>query len=224
MDHRFPHWLRTFVRKLDFLSLPHLGMLVCALGAMAYFAQSSGFSSVENFLFDPIAIRNGEWWRLFAFPMSDPKSTPSNPIFFLFFILYTYFVFQSIESQWGPGPLTIFVLLSYLSIMTGALVLVERVNLWHYVLLNVSLVFGTLFPNFEILLFFILPVKAKWLTLFSGAILLFQFVMGNNNYKLLLLFALFPYFLFFGPFFFQEAKSRIRVAKNRKRFDKDMWR
>jgi hypothetical protein len=225
MDHRFPQWLRTIVRHLDFLALPHLGVLVCALGAMAYFAQVSGFSAVDKFLFDPIAIREGgEWWRLFAFPMSDPSSTPSNPLFFLFFILFTYFIFQSIESQWGPGPLTVFVLFSYVSAAAGALILEYPTNLWHYILLNVSLVFGTLFPNFEILLFFILPIKAKWLTLFSGALILFQFILGSYIFKLFLLFALFPYFLFFGPYFVKELITRARISKNRKKFDKDMWR
>ncbi|NBX92139.1 MAG: hypothetical protein EBZ49_16465 [Proteobacteria bacterium] len=225
MDHRFPQWLRTCVRKLSFVDLPNLGMVVCGLGIMAYFAQASGFSAVESFSFDPVAIREqGEWWRLFAFPMSDPSSTPSNPLFFFFFVLYTYFVFQSIEAQWGSAPLTLFVGLSYLSVMIGALVLGYQTNLWHYVLLNVSLVFGTLFPNFELLLFFILPVKAKWLTLLSGAVLIFEFLKGGNQYKLFLLFALFPYLLFFGPFLFGELRTKIKIAKNRKNFDKDMWR
>lgn len=225
MDHRFPNWLRVVLRKLDFLALPNLGMLVCALGAMAYFSQISGFSAVDKFLFDPIAIREGgEWWRLFAFPMSDPGSTPSNPLFFLLFILFTYFIFQSIESQWGSGPLTIFVLVSYLSTAAGSLILEYPSNLWHYILLNVSLVFGTLFPNFEILLFFILPVKAKWLTLFSGVLLVFQFVLGSTAFKLFLLFALFPYFLFFGPYLVKELISKAKISKNRKKFDKDMWR
>jgi len=225
MDHRFPQWLRTFVRKLDFLGLPNLGMLVCGLGAMAYFSQVTGFSAVDKFLFDPIAIREGgEWWRLFAFPMSDPASTPSNPIFFLFSIFFTYFIFQSIESQWGAGPLTVFVLLSYLSTVVGALVLEFPTNIWYYVLINVSLVGGTLFPNFEILLYFILPVKAKWLTLLFGGWLLFQFLFGAVVYKRFLLFALFPYFLFFGPYFYKELRSKARVAANRKKFDKDMWR
>jgi hypothetical protein len=73
-------------------------------------------------------------------------------------------------------------------------------------------------------LFFILPVKAKWLTLFSGVLLLIQFVFGSLDYKRFLLFALFPYFLFFGPYFYKELRSKARVAANRKKFDKDMWR
>lgn len=225
MDHRFPLWLRTVLRRLDFLGLPNLGMLICGLGAMAYFAQVSGYSAVDKFLFDPEAIRyGGEWWRLFAFPMSDPSGTPSQPLFFLFFILFTYFIFQSIESQWGSGPLTVYVLLCYLCTAVGALMLNYRTNLWHYILLNLNLVFGTLFPNFEILLFFILPIKAKWLTLFSALLLLIQFLVGPENFKLFLLFVLFPYFLFFGSYFFQEAKIKIKTRQNRNRFDKDMWR
>lgn len=225
MDHRFPSWLRTLVHKLDFLGLPNLGMLVCGLGALAYFAQISGFSAVDRFLFDPIAIMHqGEWWRLFAFPMSDPSSTPSNPLFFFFFLLFTYFIFSSIEAQWGAGPLTVFVLVCYLSTIAGSLALMYPTNIWHYILLNVSLVFGTLFPNFEILLFFVLPVKAKWLTLFTAALLFVRFLLGSLGYKLFLLFALFPYFLFFGSFLFNEVRMKLKTVQNRKKFDKDMWR
>ena len=223
MDH-LPKWLRTVIHKLDFLALPNLGILICAIGVMAYFAAMSGFSAVENFNFDPMAVRAGEWWRLFAFPFSDPGTLNQHPLFFVFSVLFTYFIFNSIEQQWGAAPLTIFVLISYISTVAGALILERSTNIWYYVLLNVSLVFGTIFPNFEILLFFILPVKAKWMTLFVAALLLFEFIIGSWVTKQFYLFALFPYFLFFGQYFVTEALTKLRIRKNRSRFDKDMWR
>jgi len=48
--------------------------------------------------------------RLFAFPM---HSGITNPIFFLVYILYVYYIVAALEGDWGPGPTTVFILFAY---------------------------------------------------------------------------------------------------------------
>jgi len=221
MDERFPKWLRVFVRKLDFLAIPNIGMLVCGLAILAFIARAILSTPFEHFVFDPQRVLQGEWWRLFAFPLSEGLS---DPIWLIFYVLYVFYVMSALEGAWGAGPLTVFVLLGYVCALVGAFVTGQPVPIWYYILENVSLAFGTLFPEVELYIYFILPVKAKWLAVLAGGIVLFQFLTGGPTTKLVLAISLLPYFLFFSPMLYGYAKRRWMVAKNRRRFDQDMWR
>jgi hypothetical protein len=139
-------------------------------------------------------------------------------------VLYLYFVINTLEGQWGPGPLTVFLLLGYLSALAASFITMQPISIWFYILENVSLAFGTLFPDLELYLYFILPVKAKWLAMLAGALILFKFVFASLMGKLFIALTLFPYLLFFSPMLIGAIKSKYRVNKNRKKFDSDMWR
>lgn len=219
MDERFPKYLRRIVLKLDFLGIPNLGMLVAGLAILAFLFQMGANAPLDRFIFDPYLFSQGEWWRLLAFPTGL-----TNPIFLFFYVLYVYYVMGTLETQWGPGPLTVFVGSAYAAAMAGAFVIGQPVSIWYHVLENVSLAFGTLFPDVTFHLFLILPVRAKWLALLAGALLLFQFVVGGLYTKIFLLIVLLPYLIFFGPHLFTLIKNRRALSKHKRRYDQDMWR
>ena len=144
-------------------------------------------------MFDPQLVPAGrmreQWrrrcWRWAAAAFAFPHvGEPTNPIWLIFFAWYVYYVMTALEGTWGEGPLTIFVFLSYVSALGASVVAQRPLNIWLYVIENVSLAFGTLFPDIEFYLFFILPVKAKWLALFAGGMLLLDFVSGDIVTKL----------------------------------------
>ncbi len=221
MDPRFPKWLRVSVQKLDFLGIPNLAPLLCAMAVLAFVAKMMGGASIERFLFDPSLVLQGEWWRLFGFPVSDGLD---NPLYLVFYVLYLYFVINALESEWGAGPLTIFLLLGYISALAASFLNMQPISIWFYILENVSLAFGTLFPNMELYIYFILPVKAKWLAMLAGGLILFKFIFAGLMGKLFILLTLSPYLLFFSPMLVTGLKTQYRVSKNRKKFDPDSWR
>jgi hypothetical protein len=172
-------------------------------------------------VFDPQRLLAGEWWRLFSFPLS---SGFEHPIWLLFYVMYVYFLMNALEAHWGSGPLTVFVGFGYLCAMGGSFITGQPTSLWFFILENVSLAFGTLFPEVEFLLFFILPVKAKWLALFAGGVLFFQFAVGSLLNKAFYMVVLLPYFTFFSQSLYRIVKFRIRGAKHRRDIDHEMWR
>jgi len=221
VDERFPKYLRWLVHKLDFIGLPNLGMLICGLAVLGFVGQHMLGAPLHQFTFHPELIRQGQWWRLFAFPVSEGLA---NPIWLLFYVMYIYFVMNALEGQWGPGPLTVFTMMAYACTMAGSVVTNQATNIWYHVLENVSLAFGTLFPNVELLLFFVLPVKAKWLAMLAGAVLTFQFLTNDSSGKIFLLLALSPYLLWFGPYLISTVRSKYKMAKHKKRFDNSDWK
>ena len=221
MDDRFPKWLRVGLKRLDFLGLPNLGMLIAGLTVLGFIGQTMLGAPIERFVFDPNKVMSGEWWRLFAYPVSEQLS---NPIWLLLYVLYIYFVMSSLESQWGPGPGTVFTLFSYLAAIGAGFLSGRPLSVWYHVVENVSLAFGTLFPNLELYLFFILPVKAKWLAFLAGGVLLLQFVLGDLTTKLFLVVVMAPYLVFFGPMLVRNIRDMWKRRGRRKRLDDDMWR
>lgn len=223
MDYRFPKWLRTVVRKLEFLAIPNLGPLLVGVAVLGFFAQIASPVAMERLLFDPYAIiEGGEWWRLFTFPF---LAGSMSPLWFLFYCLYIYYVMNLLEANWGSAALTVYLLFSYLSAMAGALVLRAPVNLSVYMMENISLAVGTLLPDLEFYIYMILPVKAKWLALFSGALILVSLLRSPTwEGKAFIGIAFLPYLVFFGPLLFNIGKDKWRSRNHRKRFDQNMWR
>lgn len=221
MDSRFPKWVRVLVGHLDFIAVPNLALLISGLAVLAFVGQNFLGASLDRFVFDPALVLQGEWYRLFAFPLTEGYR---HPIWLLFFVLYVYFVVGAMESTWGSGPMTVFVLFSYLAAIAGSFLVFQPVSLWYYILLNISLAFGTIFPEMVFYIFFVLPVKAKWVAWFTGALLLFQLLVNPLLWKLFLIVVLLPYLTWFGPMGYQKLRMHLRVRTNRKRFDKDMWK
>jgi hypothetical protein len=218
MDERFPRWLRRVVDALSFLSLPNLGPLICGLAVLGFIGSNVLQAPMERFVFDPQSFLQGEYWRIFAFP------SVADPLWLLFFCMYVFFVFQLLEQNWGEAPLTVFTFFSYAMALIAAILSGRPLAIWTHVLENISLAVGTLMPELEFRLYFVLPVKAKWLAWLAGAVFLFQFVTGTNTDRLFLFLVLLPYFIFFGPMLVNYVRTRRKIAQNRKRFDDDFRR
>lgn len=220
MDSRFPAWLRKTLEKLDFLGIPNLGPLLCGIAVLAFIAQNVANLPMDNYVFDPYLILEGEWWRLITFPVAEPVG---STFWFIFYVMFLYFIAGALEQEWGTGPTTIYFLLGYLSALAGAFITMAPVQVWNYMIKNASFAFGTLFPNYELLLI-VIPVKAKWLSLMMAFMLLLEFISSGSSGRIIILCSLFPYFLFFGPYLGKTMIENYKLRKHKKRFSKDMWR
>ena len=86
--------------------------------------------------------------------------------------------------------------------------------------LNTSLffAFATLFPNFPILLFFIIPVRVKWIALISFALVLLEFISGDLFTKAAVVVSFANYLIFFGPEWIRQWREQGRTTKRRQQF------
>ena len=97
----------------------------------------------------------------------------------------------------------------------------------YYLNLSLFFAFAMLYPEMRLLLFFIIPVKIKWLALFAGALCLFSLVFGGWAERLSVLFSLLNFLLFFGGDFWRTARQELRYAKNRRAWrneNRNNWR
>ncbi len=107
------------------------------------------------------------WWQIFLFPFRVTTQLLSLIIF-----LYIFWVFgNTLENELGFIKYNLYIFLGYIFILLGTYFF--PINAY-YVYISVFLAVSYLFPDMEILLFFVLPVKMKWIGIFTVAFLIYD--------------------------------------------------
>ena len=163
-----PRFLEKLERKLKWLSIPNLMLIVVgAMGVvfvMNYLIGMSAGQSIYSMLtFDKALIAKGQVWRVFTFLFLPP----SGNVFFALIGLYFYWLIgSSLENEWGSFGFTVFYLLGAVGAIISGLITGYATN--DYLNMSLFLAFALLNPNYTVYVFFIIPVKMKWLALIDG--------------------------------------------------------
>lgn len=205
-------------------AIKNLTMYIAGLNLLVFILQSLGINAHSILVLNPKSIVEGfQIWRLITF-VFIPETY--NIVFILFSVYLVYLIGASLERYWGTFKLNMYYLIGMLGSIIGAFILYLFAG-WGYMsgyYLNMSLflAYATLFPDEEFLLFFILPVKAKYLGILDAAFLIFSIVIfiidGAWYNAVAILVAVLNYLLFFGGDIINWVKLKRQVAKNRKRF------
>lgn len=169
-------------------------------------------------LYWPMVMR-GQVWRLVTFVFVP---SGSSPIFTLISLYFYWLIGSSLESQWGAARFTLFYLIGMLGGVLTALVTGMAHSDW----LNMSLflAFAATYPDYQVLVFFVLPVKMKWLGLLNAAFFVWQLIVGGWSARLGILFSLANVLLFFGPELWGTLRRESRYWKTRWNYRRNMRR
>ena len=199
-------WLERFCRKHSRLGIPGLMKYIVIGNILVFILDMFGVGGVyaaSNLLsFSSSSILHGEVWRLITF-VFVPYIAGRRMADFLWLAILLYFYYwigTALEREWGTAKFTIFYLFGVvLNILMGFVVGVATMS---YVNLSMFFAFATLFPDMQVLLFFIIPVKVKWLAWVDAAFFAFTIVRlliaGHPLYALLPVIAILNYLLFFA--------------------------
>jgi len=208
-------------RKYKRFAIPNLIMFII-IGTACVFAVETANPSSQ--IISLLALRtdlvlHGELWRLFSFIFIPP----SMSFLWVFFALYFYYlVGTGLEQEWGTFKFNVFYLTGIIfNILAAFLAQFFIPNLFitaTYMNLALFLAFAQIYPNFEVRLFLILPIKVKYLAWLNWAFLIYTLIFGHIGIKILALVPIANFFLYFGNDFFRDLKRRRQVQANRKRF------
>jgi membrane associated rhomboid family serine protease len=204
-------------RRLGFLAIPGLIRIVVAFNALVFVLVylNPDFKFVLDL--NPSRILHGQVWRLVTYIFLPQTFSPWWIIFVLWFL---WFIGDGLEQAWGPFRLTLYFFVGMIG--TTAAAFFFGSNFSNSMLIAaLFFAFATFYPNEVIYIFFILPVKVKWVACVMAAFLLYGFVVATNSYRVALVVALSNYAIFFGPGFFREARQRQEATSRRKRFVED---
>lgn len=145
-------------------------------------------------------ILSGQVWRIVTFLISPPGGTN---IFFNLISMYLYYMLgQNLERIWGAFRFNVYFFMGVIGHVAAALVVYifmgDTVFLTtEYLNYSLFFAFAATFPDLEFLLFFVIPMKAKWLAIFNGIYFLYGFITGNMATRVTIFMSLFNFILFF---------------------------
>ena len=188
-----------------------MGIYLVGLWGMAFALLMARPDVGSDFTLTRAGLLAGEVWRLVTFlllPPSPPGGT-FGVVFGIIAILFFVTVLSSLEEEWGAARLWTYYFIGALGTIGGAFLTGQASNTW----LNLSLIlaFATVFPEYEIRLYFILPVKMKWLALLDGGLMIYAFATGNSDARAAIAMAFLNYLLFFGGHLADLVRGRARA-------------
>ena len=207
--------------------IPNL-MRVIVIGNVAVYVlmlltQANDANALSFLTFNLNALLHGEVWRLVTFVFVPAYSSPFALLISLYFY---YWIGSTLERQWGTAKFNLYYISGTLLTMLGV-VLASLItgNPYltaagtGYVNLSMFFAFAFLFPDTTVLLFFILPVKMKWLAYLDGALFAFDIIkaIGAHNWAgvVLPIVALLNFAVFIWPEV-HYLKERAKYQNSRK--------
>ena len=181
----------TFYQKLERrfgkYAVPNLMKYICVIYVVGYLIQM--FNPLLYFYYldlDAEAILHGHIWRIITFIFYPP----STSFLWMIVALFVYYSLgMTLERVWGTFKYNFFyftgVILLVLAAILIYLVTGYSVQLYPtYMTFSIFLAYALTFPETTFLLYFIIPIKAKWLAIAEVVLYLFYFValpgLGNK--------------------------------------------
>ncbi|MCQ2492629.1 MAG: hypothetical protein MJ087_06275 [Lachnospiraceae bacterium] len=138
---------------------------------------------------NPYMILHGQVWRIFTFllaPLVNMRSVIG--IIFIFFVISLYYnICLTLQKIWGDFRFNMYMLTGMVGTILSSFILYFVTGSpyitmdSYYIQLALFLAFASLFPNQELLLYGILPIKMKWLAYIDVAFLAVNFVTAGNH-------------------------------------------
>lgn len=201
--------LERLERKLGRYAIPNLIAFVVA-GQVGSFVLSMVRPEIAQALvLVPERVMAGEVWRLVSFLFIHP---PGHPIFVIFGLLLIYIFGQALEGQWGAFRFNVYYLVGWTASVGAAFAVPGAQATNVFLTSSLLLAFAHLYPDYVIRLFFILPVRMKWIGLFTWLVFAYTAYTGGWAVRALIAASLANYFLFFG----RDLWLRVRGGTRRR--------
>ncbi len=164
-----------------------------------------------------MTLMQGQIWRLVTFIFAPPTS---SPIFALFALYFYYTIGTALEYRWGKVKFNLY----YATGMVCAWIACLITGYASSTYLNLSLffAFAAMFPDEEVYLFGLLPIKMKYLALVDVLIYVQQFIMGSASTRVTIALCLLNVILFLGGDLLHTIRRESQYWRTRYNFRKTM--
>ncbi|MFT3783883.1 MAG: hypothetical protein QM790_17875 [Nibricoccus sp.] len=188
-------WLNKIERKLEPFAIHNLTLYLVIGQSFVYLTAMLGLLEVQRLLLVPSLVLRGEPWRLLTFVFIPPPTS----WLFIAFALYLFFLFGSaLEEYWGALRYNLFLLIGYVLTVGFSFFTPMEIGTNVFIGTAVFLAFAYLNPDFTMYIFFILPVKIKWLGLLTWIGLCWSFFVGDWSDRFAIIAGVGNFLIFFS--------------------------
>ena len=202
------NWISRLERKYGRFCIPNLISIIVGGQILVYAIELfvNQFISVYLGLSRSLLLM-GQVWRLITFvfiPFSG-----GGPLSVILGIYFTWFIGTALEREWGDFRYTVYLLSGVLGTVLGCLL--TGVTASTYCLsLSLLLAFAMLYPEVQLLLFFVIPIRVKYFGVFAAVLWVFSFLGASLPGKLDYLLSMLNVWLFFAPMAYRSFRAWVR--------------
>ena len=179
--------------------IPNLMRYLTIANVVFWILGMSNTTLLGYLSFDAGLILRGQVWRLITFMAYPPTS---GVLAFLVFYFY-YWMGTTLESYWGTAHFTVYLLIGwFVTVLYGFLVYFiggMRIPITaQYLYLSMFFSYAALFPDQQVLLFFFIPIRMKYMALIDAAYFAIVVLSTPFPVNLLPIVAVLNFLIFFG--------------------------
>ena len=168
----------------------------------------------------PAAVFKGEVWRIVTFIFLNTFG--SSPLSALLELYFLFMVGRNLDASWGSFRFTLFYFIGFaLTVITSLATGFPVFDGARYIHLSLFLAFARIAPDMRILLFFIIPIKIKWMAWAVWAFTAYEFIMASSMAaRLFILAPVVAYLLFFWHDIFDSIRLNRKAVYSRRDFER----
>lgn len=198
-------------RKFGKYAIPNLTLYLIIGYVIGYIMSLISPEVYAYFSFDPYLIFHGQIWRLFTWILTVPEELG---IFTVIMMLLYYSLGTTLERTWGTYRYNVYMLSGFLFTVVGAIILYLVLTVYYstaegnmiyssiiaqtmgqaisafvstyYINMSIFLAFAVTYPDMELLLYFIIPIKIKWFGFLYGGYIIYDIIYAFMNYPTIL--------------------------------------
>lgn len=182
-------------KKFGKYAIPNLTFILIGCYVAGYLFSWMAPSIMRYLTLDPYAILHGQVWRLVTWVISPPSSFDFFTIIMLMFYLS---LGSTLEKVWGTWQYNVYIFtgilltvlasfvcmgVCYLAYGEAAPLVMEglcALGAWqfstYFINMSIFLAYAATFPDAQVLLMFVIPIRVKVLGFIYGAVLVYQMV------------------------------------------------
>ncbi|MCD8010820.1 MAG: rhomboid family intramembrane serine protease [Lachnospiraceae bacterium] len=216
-------WIDKLERRFGRYAVNNLMLYLIICYAVGYLIYITNPSFYYNWLcLDASAILHGQIWRIVTYLVAPPSY---NLIWLVLLSVIYYSLGRSLEQLWGTFRFNLYIIIGVLANVLAALIIylvwgqiyiLDAGNLY----MTMLLAFAATMPDMQFYLYFVIPIKAKWLGIFYAAYIALEFFASNGPGRVSIVMSLLNFLLFF--FEARKPVDSVHQAKRRRDYTKKM--
>ncbi len=202
------NFMNKLEQKLGRFAIPNL--IVWLLGGYAIgYALMFAAPEILNYLtLEPYYILKGQVWRLISWVLMPPDT---SLLFAIIMMIFYYQLGQALEHTWGTFRFNVYIFGGIIFTIIGAFILygvmyaIYRVPFFgmdgffstNYINMAIFLAFAVCYPNMQVMLYFIIPIKMKWMAVVYGVLIVFSLIQSSWAGRVAIITSLLNFLVFY---------------------------
>lgn len=221
------NFINNLERKFHGRGIRNLTMYIIICYAVGYLLIMTNQQLLLYLTLEPALILRGQIWRLFTWVLIPPGKLG---LFTIIMLLFYYQLGTTLERTWGEFRYTLYIISGLIFTVIGAFILyfiwggaVGGYFSTYYISMSIFLAFAASYPDMQVMLYFIFPIKIKWMAYLDVAFLVYEAITAVRAGHWSIVVAIVASLLNFIVFFFATknmTRYRPKEVKRRRDFQK----